>query len=152
MIQVSRLSPIERVLESHLCESIEVFFQIGDWKRELRRFRNEKVTRSCRCVTSRRSTKLGELLHRGAPLKQGAAARRAKPRAMVELEYERDEDEDASRCELRRLRLARTVSPVGVGGYRVDGEDVTREQYEEQLRSIGVLVSRQASVSSPIRI
>ncbi|KAJ1445708.1 hypothetical protein M885DRAFT_625930 [Pelagophyceae sp. CCMP2097] len=54
--------------------------------------------------------------------------------ARVALTY-RGETDDAE-----TIVFSRTVSPLGVGAYRVDGSDVSRDAYEAKLRSIGVLV------------
>lgn len=73
-----------------------------------------------------RSSKLIELLHKGP------GASRGSRRATVALTYERPSADP--------IVFSRTISPVGVGAYRLDGAEVTREAYEETLKGIGVLV------------
>ncbi|KAM3568182.1 hypothetical protein VYU27_009693, partial [Nannochloropsis oceanica] len=83
-----------------------------------------------------RSSQMKELIFRADDV-QGSANRRA----YVELLYQMDEDEEVPGFETgSSISFKRTISPTGVGSYRINDKEVTGEAYEDCLKTIGVLV------------
>jgi structural maintenance of chromosome 1 len=74
-----------------------------------------------------RSSQMKDLIFRPPGNKSNAT----KLRASATLIYQHDEEE---------IRFSRSISPNGVGDYRVDGKVVSFAQYEERLGDIGVIL------------
>ncbi|KAI9914960.1 hypothetical protein PsorP6_007000 [Peronosclerospora sorghi] len=96
-----------------------------------------------------RSNQLRDLIHR-APSDDVTATGRS---AFVTLVYELGADEKAPTMSVvhasptptptpspREVKFTRLLSEKGVGSYRIDGQDVTSESYQQQLKQVGILV------------
>ena len=63
-----------------------------------------------------------------------------RTRACVTLVYDIAEGEVDNMDEGDELKFTRIVSPSGVGSYRINDREVTWDDYDKTLRSIGILV------------
>ncbi|KAG3108003.1 Structural maintenance of chromosomes protein 1 [Phytophthora idaei] len=88
-----------------------------------------------------RSNQLRDLVHK-APTDTAITDRSA----FVTLVYELSADEtppsksQAAQNQQKEVKFTRLISEKGVGSYRIDGRDVSSENYQNQLKEIGILV------------
>ncbi|KAI9988427.1 hypothetical protein PInf_021839 [Phytophthora infestans] len=88
-----------------------------------------------------RSNQLRDLVHK-APTDTATTGRSA----FVTLVYELSADETppskslAAQNQQKEVKFTRLISEKGAGSYRIDGQDVSSEGYQNQLKEIGILV------------
>ncbi|ETI57448.1 hypothetical protein F443_00267 [Phytophthora nicotianae P1569] len=88
-----------------------------------------------------RSNQLRDLVHR-SPTDTATTDRSA----FVTLVYELSAGETppskslAAQNQQKEVKFTRLISEKGVGSYRIDGQDVSSESYQNQLKEIGILV------------
>ncbi|KAG1701853.1 hypothetical protein DVH05_010345 [Phytophthora capsici] len=93
-----------------------------------------------------RSNQLKDLIHRAPSDSEAVSKTRS---AFVTLVYELTEKEtppsksqaaQEPQNPLKEVKFTRYISEKGVGSYRIDGQDISSEGYQNQLKEIGILV------------
>ncbi|KAL3662383.1 hypothetical protein V7S43_012710 [Phytophthora oleae] len=93
-----------------------------------------------------RSNQLKDLVHRAPSDSEAVSNARS---AFVTLVYELTPNEtppsksqaaQEAQNPLREVKFTRYISEKGVGSYRIDGQDISSEGYQNQLKEIGILV------------
>lgn len=85
-----------------------------------------------------RSNQLKDLVHKAPGDVPGVTQRSASVTLVYQLSP--NESKPSMALDNKEIRFTRKISEKGVGSYQVDGQDVTAEGYQAQLKHLGVLV------------